>query len=125
MSPPLSARVLALAGTLALGCEDLDSPPVCTAEAVAGITVALRLMEGGPLLADDALGRAADPTQPEIRLLEPIGDRLVGAWEAPGTYVVTVEKPGFMTWARGDVRVEAGECHVVPVHLEAALTPVP
>jgi uncharacterized cupin superfamily protein len=113
------APVLALAGALAVACDDLAGPLVCTAEAVAGITVTLRSVEGGPLLADDAQGRAADPAQPEI------GERLVGVWEAPGTYVVTVEKPGFMTWVRGDVRVEAGECHVVPVHLDAALTPVP
>ena len=116
--------VLALA--LATACDDdLYSPPVCTTEAVAGITVDLLDQSGTPLSAEDAEGRAADPEQPHLYVLESFGERLVGVWEAPGTYLVTVEKPGYVTWVRDGVRVEEGTCHVVPVRLEATLVPPP
>ena len=78
---------------------------------------------GETLAAEDATGRAVDGDQ--VANLEPFFDQLIGAWEQPGTYEVTVEKPGFEPWVRSDVRVEPGECHVIPVRLEALLAPSP
>lgn len=95
--------------------------PTCTLEAVAGIVVELRGESGATLPAADAVGRAVDGA--ETTALEPFDDRLVGAWERPGTYAVTVDKPGYERWVRSNVRVEGGECHVVPVLLEAVLSP--
>ena len=95
--------------------------PSCTLEAVAGIAVDLRRESGQSLPVADAVGRALDGE--DVVELEPFADQLVGAWERPGTYTVTVDKPGFETWVRTGVRVEAGECHVVPVRLEATLSP--
>ena len=122
------ARVLGLVGAFAAAmfaaaCFDPSGPGACTLEAVAGITVDLRGEGGLALAAEDASGRAVDGAR--VQDLQPFFDQLVGAWEAAGTYTVTVEKPGFETWVRQDVRVEEGGCHVVPVRLEAVLSPRP
>jgi len=115
---------LALASVFLLSaCYDLAGPGACTTEAVAGITVDLRTEAGDTLLVTDATGRAVDGAL--VADLEPFFDQLIGAWEQPGTYEVTVEKPGFEPWVRQDVRVEPGECHVTPVRLEAVLAPRP
>ena len=117
----LVAAAFATAFALA-ACGDYN-PLACTLEARAGVTVDLRGEGGEPLPAEDAIGRAVDDDQ--ILILEPFFEQLVGAWEAPGVYTVTVEKPGYATWVRTDVRVEEGDCHVVPARLEAVLSPRP
>ncbi|HYO46915.1 MAG TPA: carboxypeptidase-like regulatory domain-containing protein [Gemmatimonadota bacterium] len=121
---------LPIAACIALGwvallsaCYDLAGPRACTLEAVAGIVIDLRTESGQALTAVDATGRAVDGAL--IANLEPFFDQLIGAWEQPGTFVVTVEKPGFEPWIRQDVRVEPGECHVTPARLEAVLSPRP
>jgi hypothetical protein len=113
---PVAALVLSSA------CNEPFAPGACTTEAVAGITVDLRRESGQTLPADDADGRAVDE-RGEVAELEPFLDRLIGAWERAGTYTVTVDKPGFQSWVREEVEVEEGECHVVPVRLEAVLSP--
>lgn len=50
-------------------------------------------------------------------------NQLYGAFERPGVYLLTVEKPGFVTWRREDVRVEADVCHVITRRIEARLSP--
>ena len=114
----------AAAVVLGTACYDPFSPGACTLEAVAGISVVLRGEGGQSLTADDADGRAVDE-RGEVAELEPFFDQLIGAWERAGTYTVTVDKPGFERWVRDDVEVEEGECHVVPVRLEAVLSPAP
>lgn len=115
---------LALAGLALLsGCYDPSGPRACTTEAVAGIAVDLRGESGQSISAADAIGQAVEGAR--IADLEPFFDQLIGAWEASGTYVVTVQKPGFQPWIREDVRVEPGECHVTPARIEAVLSPSP
>ena len=46
-----------------------------------------------------------------------------GATERPGTYEVRITKPGYRLWTRTGVRVNRGDCHVIPVRLEALLQP--
>jgi hypothetical protein len=45
------------------------------------------------------------------------------AGERRGTYDLTVEATGYRTWARAGVVVTGDQCHVHPVHLQAALQP--
>jgi hypothetical protein len=113
---------LAAAALLLAACHDPFSPGACTTEAVAGISVVLRDQSGESLTADDADGRAVDEGG-EVAELQSFFDQLIGAWERAGTYTVTVDKLGFETWVRDDVEVQAGECHVFPVRLEAVLSP--
>ena len=118
-----AAGALAVAAVvLGTACYDPFAPGACTLEAVAGIVVDLRREGGQTLPADDADGRAVDEFG-EVAELEPFFDQLIGAWERAGSYTVTVEKPGFRPWVRDDVEVEAGECHVVPIRLDAVLSP--
>ncbi|MFN2382919.1 MAG: hypothetical protein ABR559_01490, partial [Gemmatimonadota bacterium] len=48
---------------------------------------------------------------------------LGGAFERPGTYAVTVRKPGYREWRVTGVSVTSDACHVRPVQLQARLVP--
>jgi hypothetical protein len=48
-------------------------------------------------------------------------DALVAAIERPGTYEVTVSKPGYRDWTQSGVRVTDGECNVRTANLTARL----
>jgi hypothetical protein len=50
---------------------------------------------------------------------------LFGALERPGTYTVTVDKPGYQQWKQERVRVRDGSCHVQTVTLQANLVRAP
>ncbi len=51
--------------------------------------------------------------------------QLYGAFERPGVYLLAVEKPGFVTWRREDVRVEEDVCHVITESFETRLSSEP
>lgn len=53
--------------------------------------------------------------------LEPLD--LAAGFERPGTYDVRLEKPGFATWRRKGVEVEAGPCGPKTERLVARLVP--
>ena len=48
---------------------------------------------------------------------------LYGVGERPGTYTVTLEKPGYKTWTQTGVRITSDVCHVRTVTLHAHLIP--
>ena len=45
------------------------------------------------------------------------------AFERPGSYTVTVEKPGYRLWTRDGVTVTRDRCHVITVSIVARLQP--
>jgi hypothetical protein len=124
LSPLLALSLLTLTG-----CE-LITDPVCTLEAVSGLHVTVEdsltgapAASGAQLIAQD--GAFADtvsfpPNRPELD-----AQALESARERPGTYTLTVRKPGFIDWIRSGVVVTKGECHVRPVALTARLQRVP
>lgn len=125
-SVSLSVIVLGLGG-----CDLIDGPGViCTANFVFGLSVAVQdsttgapAASGAELIARD--GAYADtagfpPGRPDLD-----AQPLVSAGERPGTYTVTVRKPGFVDWVRSGVVVTADECHVHTVELTARLRPAP
>jgi hypothetical protein len=59
---------------------------------------------------------SSDETEPGPQV-----DALVAAIERPGTYEVTVSKPGFRDWTQRGVRVTEGECNVRTANLTARL----
>jgi hypothetical protein len=50
------------------------------------------------------------------------GTPLVGVYERPGVYHVTVERRGYAPWRRNGIQVVRGECHVEPMRLVANMT---
>ncbi len=46
------------------------------------------------------------------------------AGERAGIYEVSVTHTGYEDWVLGSVRVEEDECHVITVHLRAAMHPL-
>lgn len=53
---------------------------------------------------------------------------IVGIYGGPGTYVVTISKSGFATWARSGIvvpRDPINRCHPAMTYLTALLQPVP
>jgi hypothetical protein len=111
-------------------------PPVpgigCTEELRAGLVVEVRDAPTGLPAADGATGEITDGGYTETLLLEggmlmPPNPalQLVGAWERPGIYNVSIAKAGYRFWRQPSVVVTADSCHVETVRIQAALEPVP
>lgn len=94
---------------------------VCTLEARAGLVVTVRDAMTNENLAPEANVRVTDGDHSEM--LDPIGGTYAGAYERPGTYTIVVSHPGHQQWQRAGVTVGRDECHVIPEHVEARLTP--
>ena len=124
---PCIHRPLVLA-TLALAlsaCRDVTR--ICTDEARPGLTLRVKdaatndwAASGATLIAVDERG-AMDSTsmpagRPELDSLP-----LFGAYEHPGTFRITVRKPGYRDWVQTGVLVTADECHVRLTQLLALL----
>ena len=116
------ACAAALTNALA-GCGGSSPVGICAAPAPRSVAVTVRDSISGAAAATNALGTivgaSIDDTlaQYDSLTLEG-GDRL-------GTFTVTIEKAGYFTWSRANVRVtETGPCgNVIPVSLTARLQP--
>lgn len=101
---------------------------LCTEILLAGLVVEVRDAITGEPAAYGAVGEIRDGEYVETLLLEggrsmidpDTALRLVGALERAGEYAVVVRKEGYRDWSAQTV-VEADECHVHPVRLQAAL----
>lgn len=47
----------------------------------------------------------------------------MGAYERPGTYILTISKEGYQTQTTNAITVEADECHVIPERVFIDLQP--
>ena len=116
-----SAIVLA---TCAACRDSVTAPVACTEIAMAGIVVEVTSAATGNALGGGSVMTLRDGSYVEtVDLVS--GNALLGAWERPGTYEVSITRAGFRTWTRSGVRVveEDDGCHVVQVVLQAALQP--
>lgn len=105
------------------GCGEEGLGPVCTAQAVFGINLTVLDGSGSPA-AQGAVGVAIEGSFTDTLIT--IGDSdMAGAVERPGTYDITVSKPGHTSWSASGVTVSADECHVIPVHFDVALIASP
>lgn len=113
----------ALAG-LASACG-ADQGPIaaCTSVAPLSVVVTVRDSTSGAAAANDAIGTlvgsGVDDTLSHADSLTLLGgDQL-------GTFTVTIDRPGYLTWTAPDVQVtQKGSCgNVIPVRLTAKLQP--
>ena len=126
----LVAVALVVSGCSMVGTEDEDDEIIaCTTELRPAIEVTVTNARSGASAAADSIGFAIEGDYTDtLRVIgydeerEPL--RIAGAYERAGTYDVRIEKEGFQTWTRKDIKVEENVCHVETVELDAELTPV-
>ena len=103
-----------------------NGPTLCTTDYRPGIVVAIYDADTGEPAANQVVGYATDGAYADTLMPHGFtGDgkavSLQGAHERPGTYSVLLKKSGYTDWLIEGVFVEAGECHVKTVSLEARL----
>ena len=119
----LIAAVLALAPLSA--CADL--PTTCTSDPKYTMRIEVRDARTGAPLAYGSTGTIRDGGYVEqMTSSEGMIYLWAGSGDAgrPGTYDVTIERPGYETWRRSDVRVSGNHCGPRVVDLVANLTPI-
>ena len=116
----------AVCSSVLAGCDALTSP-VCTEEAVIGLTVQVRDSVTNQPIGSGTIGTARDGAYTETLSSYPGGDDLTfyGAVERAGSYFVNVTRTGYQPWQRADVTVSSGTCHVIPVQVQARLQRIP
>jgi hypothetical protein len=122
----LLARGVLLPAVLS-GCDIMD-PGACTTDVQPAIVVQVRDAATQAPAASGATGvltdgSYADPMQPADLSENTL--ELFGGLERPGTYTVTIDKPGYQQWKQDGVRVRDGSCHVQTVTLQANLVRAP
>jgi hypothetical protein len=110
------------------GCGFME-PQICTTDVWPAIVVQVRDAATQAPAASEATGVVRDGSF--TRLMRPddyLGEdalEMRGAEERPGTYTVTVDRPGYQQWKQEHVRVRDGSCHVQTVTLQASLVRAP
>jgi hypothetical protein len=112
-------------GVAAWGCSD-STAPVCTDIAIPGLAIDVKEAESGLLLRRDVtIIVATNGFQESVTLTA--GSPTApwsGAYERPGTYTITVRRPGYRDWVRAGVIVEREDrCHVRTTFVTAELEP--
>lgn len=104
------------------GCDEMFSGVACDTSAAAGITVSVRLGDGGELSCVAAV-TITDGTVTET--LQAIGHpcQYAGAFERTGKWTVTAKQKGYLPATQTGVEVVAGECHVVGQAVTLTLQP--
>jgi hypothetical protein len=114
--PSLGAVVV---GALLTACE--EQPTVCNYNLVYGLTVVVTDSANGSPLADlETIVEARDGVY--VDTLEQVSaTEYSDGRERAGTYSVKVQRPGYRVWEANGIRVRQGECHVIPVRVNARL----
>ncbi len=95
------------------GCSE-NNDIVCTAEARAGLNVYVRDSLTNVPITNGITVTARDGSYIDtLRNIEGMSG-FSGAWERKGTYIITVESSGYLTYISNPVTVSADECHVIP-----------
>lgn len=99
-------------------------PIICTTEAKAGLNISVTLVESSSNIpiSDGITVTATDGNYSEtLQFFDSQNPIFSGAYERPGTYIVTVTKPGRQTYVSQPIRVSRDVCHVIPNNLSVVL----
>ncbi len=107
-------------------CDTQEESVFCTLEARPGLEIQIRDATTGAPAVDGALVLLVDGDYSETLEGPPAGEMseppsLFGAYERAGTYDITIGKTGFKPWLARGIEVEADECHVITVEVDARL----
>lgn len=111
-------RITMMALPFLVGCGELG-PIACTADFRYGLSVEVLDAASSAPIADSATMTLRDGGYVETVTSSFGGSTLMGAGERAGNYTVSVARPRYHDWIATDVRVDADECHVIPVSLTA------
>lgn len=120
----LAAKLAAWLGLMmaASACEDMLSGVGCDTSAAAGITVTVRLGDGG----EQSCVAAVTITDGAVtETLQAIGHpcQYSGAYERTGKWTATAKQKGYQSATATGIEVVAGECHVIGQAVTLTLQP--
>jgi hypothetical protein len=98
----------------------------CTTEAKAGLNIAVYLIESSSSIpiSEGVTVVATDGNYSEtLQFYDPQNPIFSGAYERPGTYIITVTKPGRQTYISQPIQVMSDICHVIPRNINVLLLP--
>ncbi len=99
---------------MATTCDSDDNQIVCTQEVKAGLAVTVSLGSYSSIVSEGVTVTANDGDYSETLSVIDSADRMFfGAWERPGTYILTVSKEGYQTYTSAPITVDADQCHVI------------
>lgn len=101
--------------TLIISCNPKKTQTVvCTQEARAGLNVTIIDEETKQLIGDSVNVIAAEGTYTEtLQYFPGNGPNFSGAWERPGTYIISVTRNMYKTFTSTPINVNKDECHVI------------
>ena len=111
-------------GWVLAGCgSDNDLKGACAAPKSESVVVTVRDSISGQAAADGAIGTLVGAGIDDT--LEHLDSLRIRGGDETGTFTVTIDRPGYLTWSASDVHVMAqGPCgNVIPVDLSAKLQP--
>ncbi|HEX8431071.1 MAG TPA: hypothetical protein VF625_07275 [Longimicrobium sp.] len=117
--------IFPLLAAVSLGACNSILPSDCTLEVRQSVSVEVLDSITGRGLAAGARGTLRDGTYSDT--LNSVSSEYMSSaatWERPGSYEVTVERPGYLRWT-GRVRATRGECHVESEPARARLRRAP
>jgi hypothetical protein len=107
---------------MASTCEDSPQDDIfCTTEARAGLNVQVRLAGSSTFETTGVSVTATDGSYVEPLEFYQGSTIFSGAYERQGTYIITVSKPGYVTYTSLPITVTADECHVISQSLQVEL----
>ncbi len=122
LRPSIAALI---AGALATSACS-SAPTFCTDEARFTLSVEVHDARTGEPAAIGARGLIREGTYTDtLTAVSASALMALNTVERPGTYGVTVTRPGYRTWTAEGVKVTADACHVRSRTIQAKLEPAP
>jgi hypothetical protein len=118
-----SLLCVAAIALLAASCSDMNPIAECTAVQSISVVVTVRDSVTGSAAADNAIGTLVGDAVNDT--LFNIDSLTIEGGNQLGTFTVTIDRPGYLTWVASNVHVtDRSECgSVIPVRLTALLQP--